>query len=86
MKFKVLSGDFEVVVSERTLRKAGDLAIRLHNESNHPSKLGIVTLIERLNQHSIPTGTYAFISTQHLIDDNTAGLGEKFGQYSHIKE
>jgi hypothetical protein len=86
-KFKVMSGEFEVVVNEKTLRKAGDLAIQLHNKSNHPSTLGELTLVEKLDRHSSqPTGDHIFISTQTLLDENTSGLGENTGQYSRIEE
>lgn len=85
-KFKVTSGEFEVIVQEKTLRKAGDLAIQLHDQSNHPSPLGPLTLVERLDRHSRPTGDHAFISTQHLINDNTEGMGGDHGQYSFIQE
>jgi hypothetical protein len=85
-KFKVSSGEFEVIVEEKTHRKAGDLAIQLHDESNHPSKLGEMTLIERLDHRSQPIGDHAFITTQHLIDDNTAGFGSELGQYRRLTE
>jgi len=85
-KFKVMSGEFEVVVNEKTLRSAGDLAGQLHNKSNHPSKLGELTLVEKLNRQSQPTGDHIFISTQILLDENTAGLGGDTGQYSRIEE
>lgn len=86
-KFKVMSGEFEVVVNEKTLRKAGDLAIQLHNKSNNPSVLGELTLVEKLDrQSSRPTGDHIFISTQVLIDQNTSGLGENSGQYSRIEQ
>lgn len=85
-KFKVMSGEFEIILDEKTLRKAGDLAVQLHNKSNHPSRLGELTLVERLDRHSQATGDHIFISTQILLDDNTAGLGENIGQYSRIQE
>ena len=85
-KYKVTSGEFEIVVSEKTPRKAGDEAIRLHDESNHPSKLGDLTLIEKLDRNSQPTGEHAFISTQHLIADNTAGLGDNPNQYQREED
>lgn len=84
-KFKVSSGEYEVVVEEKTHRKAGDLAIQLHDESNHPGKLGEMTLIERLDRHGQPVqGDHAFITTQHLIRDNTAGFGNNDDQYSRV--
>jgi hypothetical protein len=85
-KFKVTSGEFEVIVNETTLRKAGDFAVQLHSNSNHPSSLGELTLIEKLNRNSQPTGKHVFLSTQTLLDENTAGLGSDMGQYSRIEE
>jgi hypothetical protein len=85
-KFKVTSGEFEVIVHEKTHRKAGDLAIQLHDQSNHPSKLGELTLIEKLDRQSQPTGDHAFVTTQHLIQDNTDGLGSDMGQYRRLTE
>lgn len=84
-KFKVSSGDFEVVVDEKTLRAAGDFAIILHNKSNHPSNLGQLTLVEKLDSDSKATGDHIFISTKTLLDENTSGLGENTGQYSRIE-
>ena len=80
-KYRVQSGDFDVIVHESTPRKAGDLAIQLHDKSNNPNKLGIYTLVERLTRQSKPTSDHAFILTEHLIRDNTAGFGECEGQY-----
>lgn len=81
-KYRVLSGEFQVILEESTLRRAGDLAISLHDKSNHPSKLGELTLVEKLDRHSNPTGDHVFISTQNLLKANTAGVGEDCGQYS----
>lgn len=85
-KFKVTSGEFEIVLIEKTLRKAGELAIQLHNKSNHPSNLGELTLVEKLNRQSRRTGDHLFIYTQTLLDENTEGLGNDLGQYSRIEE
>ena len=85
-RFKVTSGDFEVIVEEKNYRKAGDLAIMLHFKSNHPTHLGVLTLVQKLNKKSEVTGNHNFISTQHLINDNTSGLGESYGQYSKVNE
>ena len=86
-KFKVTSGEFEVTVEEKTHRKAGDLAIQLHDKSNHPSKLGEFTLVEKLNRQGQSCGdTPSFIATQHLIDDNTAGFGRDDDQYHRVTE
>lgn len=68
-KFKVSSGEFEVIVHETSLKKAGDLAIKLHNDSNHPSSLGELTLVEKLNRNNQMID-HSFIMTQQLIDDN----------------
>ena len=86
-KFKVTSGDFEVTVEEKTHRKAGDLAIRLHDESNHPGKLGDMTLIEKLDRRGRSCGELPnFIATQHLLDDNTAGFGNDSDQYHRVPD
>jgi hypothetical protein len=80
-KYRVLSGEFEIIIEESTLRKAGDAAIQVHNRSNHPSKLGELTLVEKLNRLSQRTGDHIFISTQILLDANTQS-----GQYSRVEE
>lgn len=86
-KFKVTSGEFEVVVEEKTHRKAGDLAIKLHDESNHPGKLGDMTLIEKLDRQGRSCGEFPnFIATQHLLDDNTAGFGDRPDQYHRLTD
>jgi len=85
-KFKVSSGEFQVIVEGKTHRKAGDLAIQLHDESNHPSKLGEMTLIEKLNRQGQPTTDHAFITTQALISDNTAGFGDDLDQYRRLTQ
>lgn len=85
-KFKVMSGEFQIVIKEKTLRKAADSAIKIHNESNSSTSLGELTLVEKLNsKDSTQTGDHVFLSTQSLIDDNTLGLGEDKDQYSRIK-
>ena len=86
MKFKVTSGEFEVVLDETSFRKAGAFAVRLHNCSNNPSSLGELTQVEKLDRNSQPTGKRSFISTQTLLDENTAGLGLDMGQYSRIQK
>lgn len=84
-KFRVTSGDFQVVVHEETPRRAGDLAIRLHDQSNHAGNLGEMTMVEELDDLSKPIhGQDSFISTHHLIKENTEGLGESTGQYVKI--
>jgi hypothetical protein len=86
-KFKVMSGEFEVVVNEKTPRKAGELAIQLHDKSKHPSLLGQLTLVEKLDRlTSKPIGDPFFISTQILLDEQTSGMGENSGQYSRIEQ
>lgn len=82
-KFKVTSGEFEVIVYEKTPRKAGDKAIFLHNESNHSTKLGSITLVEQLDFQSNPTGDQRWIATMHLLDANSIVTGKGFGEYSH---
>lgn len=70
-RFRVTSGEFRVVVEEKNLRKAGDLAIQLHDESKLRTLLGQLTLVEQLDyQTAKPTGDHCFIVTQMLIDDN----------------
>jgi len=86
-KFKVTSGEFEIVINEKTLRKAGDAAIQIHDKSKHPSLLGELTLVEKLDrQTSKPIGDPFFISTQILLDEHTSGMGQNIGQYSRTKE
>ena len=84
-KFRVQSGEFDVIIDdEKTLRKAADRAIQLHDKSNNPRKLGLYTLVERLTAQSKKTDDHVFILTEHLIRDNTSGFGCDQGQY--IKE
>ena len=85
-KFRVLSGEFDVTVEEPTHRRAGDLAIQLHDKSNHPSKLGEMTLVEKLDRQGQTCDDHVFITTQRLIADNTAGLGEANNQYQRLEE
>ena len=66
-KYRVVTGDFEVVVNEENFKKAGDLAVQLHNKSNHPSKLGVLTQIKKLNKSSKPTGQEEFFFTKNLL-------------------
>lgn len=82
-KFKVTSGEFEVIVHEKTPQKAGDRAIFLHNESNHTTKLGTITLVELLDLQSNPTGDQRWIATMHLLDANSIITGNGVGEYSH---
>jgi hypothetical protein len=85
-KFKVTSGEFEVIIEEKTFKKASNMAIQIHNQSNHPSSLGELTLVEKLNRYSRPTGDHVFLSTEILLSENTSGLGFDMGQYSRVKE
>lgn len=82
-KFRVTSGEFEVIVHEFSLKKAGDLAIKLHNDSNHPSELGELTLVEKINSSNKPV-SHLFLLTQNLINSNTNGMGDNCGQYQRI--
>ena len=80
-KYRVSSGDFEIIVQEKTFRKAADLAIQIHNESNSPKKLSLYTLMEKLDRQSVAVDC-AYIFTEFLLTENTDGLGEDPGQYS----
>ena len=79
-KYRVSSGDFEIIVEEKNFRKAADLAIQIHNESNSPKKLSVYTLMEKLNKQSL-TVDCAYICTEFLLNENTDGLGNEPGQY-----
>jgi hypothetical protein len=81
-RFKVLSGEYETVVTEETCRKAADLAIQRHNNSKNACKLGELTLVEKLDGMNQPDGEASFICTKLLIENNTAGFGDKKGQYT----
>lgn len=78
MKYKVTSGDFEVVIDKKTPRQAANAAIRLHNENKEITKLGTFTLIEPVEGESEPV----FLVTAQLIEANTSGFGDEDGQYS----
>lgn len=61
--FKVASGEYEVIVQEETAQKAGDLAIRLHGESNHHTKLSSWTSIDAIDTFSEIIGETVFVLT-----------------------
>jgi hypothetical protein len=67
-KYKITSGEFQVIVHEKTLVAAGNLAIRLHGDSNHPSLLGDLILIEQLDKNSRRTGRGMISKTEQLIN------------------
>lgn len=69
-KYRVSSGDFEIIVQEKNFRKAADLAIQIHNESNSRTKLSMYTLMERLDKQSL-TIDCAYIFTEFLLNENT---------------
>lgn len=84
-KYKVISGEFQVIVHEATFGRAGDLAIKIHHESNSPFALGTLTLVEKLDQDSKSTDDMAFFGTETLIS-NRAEIGNGIGQYSIPKQ
>lgn len=81
-RFKVLSGEYEIIVTEDTCRKAADLAIQRHNKLKNACKLGELTLVEKLDGMNQPDGEASFLCTQLLLEENTAGLGKQHGQYT----
>lgn len=81
-KFEVTSGDFKVIVSQKNAGKACEQAIFFHNESNHPTKLGLITSVQKLDFASNPTGDMEFIATCHLLQANSIDIGDDHGQYS----
>jgi hypothetical protein len=78
----VISGGFEIIIEEYNINEmeAMNLAMKMHNESNNPSELGEITMVEKLTRKSNPTGKFSFIHTKHLIDKNTFP-----GQYTTIE-
>jgi hypothetical protein len=81
MKYKVSSGEFELIVVENSLLEAANVAIQLHDARKHRSKLGDLTLVEELT-HDVPNGEHLFIGTKGLIEKNTQGFGDNLGQYT----
>ena len=69
-RFRVLCGEYEIIVNEETIRRAADLAIQRHDQSNNTALLGPLTLIQKLDGVSDPY----FIATNKLIKDNANGL------------
>lgn len=83
-RFKVSSGELVLIVTEINHRKAGDLAIKIHDQKKNSCKLGKLTLIQELNNLNKPSNEM-FIATEHLIADNTGGVGEEDGQYTKLE-
>jgi hypothetical protein len=81
-KYKVTSGDYQVIVEERTPRRAADMAVKVHNDSNQKSSLAVITMVEKLDRHSSPNGDATFFATVQLLEANTAGVGDGPNQYS----
>lgn len=66
-KFRVKSGEFEIIVNEDSALKAGVLAIKLHYLSNNSNLLGELTLIALLNDDSDQVGDHSYFCTDSLI-------------------
>lgn len=64
--FKVSSGEYEIIVEEETVQKAGDLAIKLHDESNHHAKLSSWTSIHAIDSLSEIIGETFYVMTVQL--------------------
>jgi len=62
-RYKIVSGEFSLVLKEATCEKAAFEAIRLHSESRHHSQLGQITMVE-CRQEDVK-----FFFTQNLLDD-----------------
>lgn len=84
-KFKVTSGEFEIIINASSYQKAANQAIMLHDCANSTRKLGELTMVEKLNNLSKRVGDEVFMATNYLILKNTmTGLGMNEGQYSHV--
>jgi hypothetical protein len=61
-RYKIISGEFSLVLKEETCEKAAYEAIRLHTESDHHTHLGQITMVESKQEE------VKFFFTQDLID------------------
>jgi len=60
-RFKIVSGEFNLIIREEDFESAALSSIRLHRESNHCSYLGTMTMVES-------SKTVKFFDTQQIID------------------
>ena len=61
-RYKVLSGEFSLVIREKDCESAALESVRLHFDSNHHTCLGEITMVESKKDTK-------FFFTQNLIDD-----------------
>lgn len=66
-QYKVLSGEYEINVTENSIEGAAGLAIRLHDFKKETKRLGIFTYIESL-ENSDDNG---YLSTENLINEHS---------------
>lgn len=62
-KYKIISGEFSLVLKEENCEKAANQALRLHNESRHHAHLGQITMVESKQEE------VKFFFTQDLLDE-----------------
>jgi hypothetical protein len=64
-KYKIISGEFSLVLEAKNSHTAALRAINLHIESNHHTNLGQLTMTQNEEEGE------AFFSTRSLIDAST---------------
>lgn len=63
--YRIVSGEFLLVLKEENSERAATEAIRLHYESNHHSLLGEITMVESNSKKE----STKFFSTQNILDE-----------------
>lgn len=63
-RYKVVSGEFSLVIREKDFESAALRSIHLHSESGHHSCLGQITMVES-SRHATK-----YFFTEHLIEDS----------------
>ena len=72
-KYKVTSGEYQIIVSEANIGSAAGLAIQLHSYKKQKSELGIFTFIENV----VDKTDNGFLSTENLLKDYNGEYNDK---------
>lgn len=67
-KYRVLCGEFEIIINEQSPLLAGKLAMKVHERSRNSKQLGQLTMISTLDDDSVMVGDALFFSTETLAN------------------
>lgn len=72
LKYRINSGDFEIIVQEQSFQGAANLAIQLYDISSKSKskKLGLLTAVCCISSKNQET---TFFGTERLLANNTSG-------------